>query len=67
MSASPPDTPATGDGICAVAEGEEGFDSLPGSCKGLIIGCAVGGALLCLCVCAAVGYKMFGKQAIMPS
>ncbi|EOD38130.1 hypothetical protein EMIHUDRAFT_200602 [Emiliania huxleyi CCMP1516] len=43
--------------------GEEGFDALPESCRQLIIGCAVGGLGLCLCIAAVVGCKLvFGKK-----
>ena len=50
-----------GGGICDVPEGEEGFDSLSGDCKGLIIGCVVGGIVLC-CICGLVMFMMSKKK-----
>lgn len=62
-SPPPPSAPASSERICDVPEGEEGFDALPESCRQLIIGCAVGGLGLCLCIAAVVGCKLvFGKK-----
>ena len=59
-SAPPPDAPG---GICSLSDGQEGFDDLPGDCKSLIIGCAVGGLALCLCMCATVAFCVMKKKS----
>ena len=54
-------TPDADGGICAVPEGEGGFDSRSSDCQGLIIGCVVGGIVRC-CICAGAVFMMSKKK-----